>query len=158
MSNFDPRSPSYVPPGGTVELDGSGFNYKECNQTAETILAAGTVLSATTAYTLNNIGCKGAYFFLYVDSLPASGSTTVALKVQIFNAANRRRTIGALTAISASVDALLLIAPGVGGASVGAVSSAINASLPRTFQVRLSLSTGATSKDVALSLDMMRVL
>jgi hypothetical protein len=150
MSNFDPRSPDYIPPGAVIVTDGSTFSYQEGNQTATTLLAASS-LSATTAISgISNLDCKGALFLLDISAMPASGSTTVALKLMIDSP--RTAVFAARAALSAAGLAMFMVYPGI-SASAGGVSCP----LPRTFSARLSLSTGATSKECVLSLTMMRI-
>lgn len=148
MSNFDPNSPSYVPPGAVLAFDGKTFDYREANQTAVAILS-GTV-SASTATAVQNFSCRGGLFILDITSLPGSASTTVALKLMTTNP--RTATFATLAALSSTGTVMLTVYPGV-AESAGMRS----APLPRNFTARLSLSTGATSKEVALSLTMMRI-
>lgn len=148
MSNFDPRSPSYTPPGAVLATDGTDFNYAEANQSIETLLSS-SVISASTAVSVGNFGCKGALFFLDVTSVPGSGSTTVALKLQVTSPRTAQFATRAAVSLGAS---LFMVYPGI-SASAGGVSSP----LPRRFSALLSLSTGATSKEVQLSLSMMRL-
>lgn len=148
MSNFDPSSPDYLPPGATLAYDGKTFGYREANQTAVAILS-GTI-SASTATAVENFFCRGGLFVLNITSLPASASTTVALKLMTTNPATA--TFATLAARSAVGAVMLTVYPGV-AESAGMRS----APLPRNFTARLSLSTGATSKEVALSLTMMRI-
>lgn len=151
MSNFDPSSPSYVPPGGIVTTDRVGFNIMEGNSTAVQLLVGGTVLSASTAITVNNPSCRGAMFLFDIVSFPASGSTTAVLKIQTVDPGrNTVFTHGAGAARSASGITQLTIYPGVTG-STSAIFSQV---LPKNFQAKISLSTGATSKEVSLSLTM----
>ena len=154
MSNFDPKSPSYVPPGATVVNDGSTFTLREANQTAETILAASTLLTASTAVTINNIGCRGGLFILDVTELPASASTTIALKINLVDPVGlRTATLASRAAISTTGQAILMVYPGV-SASAGGVAQV----LPRTFSTKLSISSAATNKSCILSLSMLRIL
>ena len=149
MSNFDPNSPSYVPPGAVLQTDGVTFNFSEANQTATTVLASSS-LSASTAVSVQNFGCRGALFILNVTQLPGSASTTVALKLR--TTAPAAFVFAARAAISATGAAGFMCYPGI-SASVGGVSTP----LPRAFEALLSLSTGATSKECVLSLTMMRI-
>lgn len=152
MSQFDPASPGYVPPGNVVN-NGDQFTVREGNQTSQTLLAVGTILSASTAVTVTNFGCRGAIFTLDIASFPGSASTTVALKINVIGPGARTQTIATRATLSTSGMSVLVVYPGI-SASAGGVSSP----LPKTFSVQLSLSTGATSKEVALSLGMMRIV
>lgn len=149
MSNFDPRSPSYVPPGVILVDDGTSFNYVEGNQTATAIVASSTI-SASTAVAVNNLGCRGALFVLDVTAIPGSLSTSIALKLNVTSP--RTATFASRATVSASGEVVFMVYPGI-SASAGGVSCP----LPRNFSVQLSLSTGATSKDVTLSLNMLRI-
>lgn len=151
MSNFDPSSPSHVPQGAILAFDGSTHDVVECNQTATALLATSTSLSASTAIAgISNRGCKGALFLLDVSAVPASGSTTIALKLNIDSP--RTATFAARAAVSAAGIVTFMVYPGI-SASAGGIASP----LPRTFSAKLSLSTGATSKECVLSLSMMRI-
>lgn len=152
MSQFDnSQSPNYVPPGGVMQFNGDGFNYYEGNQTAQDILASSSLSASTSIAGLSNPGCRGAIFVVRVSSLPGSASTTVALKLFV-TAAGVTADFASRTPISATGASLFMVYPGV-SASAGGVSSP----LPKTFGARLSLSTGATSKEVVLSMTMMRI-
>lgn len=149
MSNFDPKSPSYVPPGGTLVNDGATFDYAEGNQTAVAVLAAGTVLSASTAVSVGNLGCRGGLFMMDITSFPGSASTTAALKITVVDPiGGRTATLATRAAVSATGQALLMVYPAPLSASAGAQVGI----LPRTFNVKVSVSTGAASGGVTLSL------
>lgn len=150
MSNFDPRSPDYVPPGATLAYDGASYSTIEGNQTATTLLASSSLSASTAIAGIANPNCKGALFILDVTALPGSGSTTIALKLQ--TVLPRTATFAARAAVSASGAAVFMVYPGI-SASAGGVASP----LPRTFNALISLSTGATSKECVLSLTMMRI-
>lgn len=156
MSQFDNgKSPAYVPPGAILAADNGSFSFIEGNQTATTILASSS-LSATTAIAgISNFGCKGALFLLDISAMPASGSVGIALKLQI---TSPRTAVFATTVQFNSVGIKPIMAyPGVAaGGSASLVG--LNVALPRTFGARISLSTGATSKECILSLHMMRIL
>lgn len=148
MSNFDPTVPDYTPPGAIFQWDGTTYRPYEGNQTIETVLASSS-LSASTAVSVNNFGCRGALFILNVTAVPGSGSTTIALKLRT---TTTNVVFAARAAVSAAAAVGFMVYPGV-SASAGGVSSP----LPRNFQALLSLSTGATSKECVLSLSMMRI-
>lgn len=151
MSNFDPTSPSYVPPGGVVVQTGDGFSYAEGNQTATTVLAAVSLSASTAIAGLTNAGCRGALFAVNVTQLPGSASTTIALKI-FTTVGGSNVAFAQRTPISATGVSLFMVYPGI-SASAGGVASP----LPKTFGANLSLSTGATSKEVVLSVTMMRI-
>lgn len=153
MSNFDPRSPSYVPPGGQLLEAGDAFAYAEGNQTATALLAANTLLAASTAVAVTGNQCKGALFVLAVDAVPASASTTIALKINIIDpVSTRTATFASRAAVSASGVAVLMVYPGV-SASAGGQSSP----LPKSFSVQLSVSSAAANNTSTLSLSMFRI-
>jgi hypothetical protein len=144
-------SPAYIPPGTMLQFGGDAFAYFEGNQTAQAILAAVTLSANTTVAALNNAGCRGAIFVVNVTALPGSASTTVALKLFV-TAAGITADLVSRTPISATGPSVFMVYPGL-SASIGGVSCVI----PRNFGVRLSLSTGATSKECSLSMTMMRI-
>lgn len=155
MSNFDPSAPDYVPPGAILARDNGSFSFVEGNQTSTALLASSSLSASTAISGISNPGCKGALFLLDISAMPASGSVGIALKFQI----NSPRTaVFANTVQFNSVGIKpVMVYPGVaagGSASLVGVSCA----LPRTFGVKISLSTGATSKECILSLHMMRIL
>jgi predicted phage tail protein len=154
MSNFDPRSPSYIPPGGGVVDDGTTYNIIQGNQTAQTILAAGTVLTASTSVAVDNFNCRGGLFTLDITTLPASASNTYALKILTVDPVGGRTvTLATRAAVAVSGVAALLVYPGI-SASVGGVASV----LPRAFNVKVSISSGATNNSATMSLSFMRIL
>jgi len=153
MSNFDPSSPSYVPPGGSVLTDGNSFNYEEGNQTAVSLLASSSLSAGTAVVGISNLGCRGAIFLVNVTAIPGSASTTIALKLRASdpNSANKF-VFAARGPISATGLAGFMVYPGISASAAG-----VSSVLPRTFDALLSLSTGATSKEVVLSMSMMRI-
>lgn len=148
MSNFDPTVPDYVPPGSILAFDGSTYNPLEGNGTA-TVAFSGS-LSASTAVSILNHGCRGALFVLNVTSLPGSASTTIALKLRTTSPA--AFVFAARAAVSATGAVGFMVYPGI-SASAGGVSSP----LPKRFEALLSISTGATSKECVLSLTHMKI-
>lgn len=114
------------------------------------VLARSASVSAGTLYTVTNPGYHTrltAYFNIH--SLPGSASTTANIGFFATDPVN-----GALYAINT---------PGVARSATGLTTymmgnvttsgnSAINCVLPRTFTITISLSTGATSKEVVFSL------
>lgn len=145
----------------------SQFNpdFNELNQPVhqERILMPSTSLSASTAIAVTNFAGRGAMFFMNITSaFPGSGSTTYALKVKAImpNAVLSAVTIAACAPMSASGVSTLIIYPGAlrsstaPSASTDAAMAVFGCPLPRTFNVVVSLSTGATSKEVTMSLGM----
>jgi hypothetical protein len=149
MSQFDPATPSNVPPGGVLAYDGKTFSHHEANQTAVAIL--NSTISASTATAVENFGCKGAFFVLNVAGYPGSASTTLALKLMTTDPVTA--TFASRAAVSANGAVMFHVYPGI-SASVGGVSCP----LPRNFTARISVSTGATSIGMAISLTMMRIV
>ena len=123
---------------------------------AGTIIMASTSLSASTAVPVTNWTGRGIMAFMNITSaFPVSASTTYALKVKAIDptAANSFVTIGAATPRSASGVSTVTIYPGI-AVSAG-VNCQVNMVCPRDIVIVASLSTGATSKEVVMSLGMM---
>ena len=134
------------------------------NTTASAIAIAGTIISASQAYNIINQNCRGALFFLRPTAWPGSGSTSLALKIKMAQdpvaAGGTQPTIASFVSqgLSAgtSAGAAYLVYPTAvtGGLSANTVVSP----LPRNYQVIVSLSTGATSKETTFSLSVMHLL
>jgi hypothetical protein len=123
---------------------------------AGVILMAATSLSASTAIPVTNWNGRGIMAFMNITSaFPGSASTTYALKVRAVNplSAGTYVVLGSATPRSASGVSTVTIYPGI-AASAGP-NAQINMCVPRDIQIVASLSTGATSKEVVLSLGMM---
>lgn len=150
MSTFDPRTPSHVPPGGALDYDGSAYAVTESNQTPITLFGSVTISATTIASSITNRGARGAIFILDITGIPGSASTTVALKLQ--TVVPRTATFASRAAVSSSGTAVFMVYPGI-SASIGGVSCP----LPHSFNALLSVSAGATNKDITLSLTMMRI-
>lgn len=150
MSQFDPRSPAHVPAGGALDYDGSAYAVLESNQSPVTLFGSVTISATTVASSITNRGCRGALFILDVTGYPGSASATIALKLQ--TTVPRTATFAARAAVSGSGAAVFMVYPGI-SASEGGVSCP----LPHSFNALLSVSAGATSKDITLSLTMMRI-
>ena len=129
----------------------------------ERVLMASSSLSASTAISVTNFDGIGAMFFMNITSaFPGSASTTYALKVKMVVPNNTALTItlGATTPMSASGTTTLCIYPGAlrsstaPSASTDANLAVFGCPLPRAFNVVASLSTGATSKEVVMSIGM----
>ena len=135
--------------------NGSAFESLRGN-TAE-ILMASSSLSASTAIAVTNFSGRGIYAYMNITSaFPASGSTTYTLKVKTIppNATASGTTIAACPPRSASGMTTLCIYPGavVGSNSAGTAITHSGFPLPRDFRVVASLSSGATSKEVVMSI------
>jgi hypothetical protein len=124
---------------------------------------ASSSLSASTAISVTNFAGRGAFFFMNITSaFPGSASTTYALKVKMSmpNATASSVTLAAMTPASASGAYVLCVYPGAlrsstaPSASTNALMAVFGCPLPANFTVMVSLSTGATSKEVVMSLGM----
>lgn len=169
MSNFDPTIPGAVTgtPTGAQNLvyNETTFDLQRGN-TDQVILASSSV-SASQVVTVTNFNGRGIYAYMNITSaFPGSGSTTYALKIKAVqpNATTSAQTIAACAPVSASGCTVLCVYPGAskatGSNSTSAIANLAVASLPlpRTFQVVASLSTGATSKEVVMSLGLTIIL
>jgi hypothetical protein len=152
MSQFDPSTPGGVPPGSTLQWDGSTFNWTEGNRLVENLQASLTMSAASvTIASINNPGCRGAMFLMNVTQMPGSASTTLAMKL-FLTAGGVTADFAVRTPISAVGCYVFTLYPGI-SASAGGVSCP----LPRQFGMRISASYGATSKETVFSLSMMRI-
>ena len=126
------------------------------NRAGQIIMAA-TSLSASTAVPVTNWTGRGIMAFMNVSSaFPVSASTTYCLKVKAVDPTgpgNTYVTLGAATPRSASGVSTVCVYPGI-TVSAG-VNCQVNMACPRDLVIVASLSTGATSKEVVLSLGMM---
>lgn len=127
------------------------------------ILMPSTSLSASTAISVTNFAGRGAIFFMNITSaFPGSSSSTVALKVKIVqpNALLSAVTIAACTPTSVSGVSVLVCYPGAlrsstaPSVSTNAALYVMGCPLPANFSVVASFSSGATSKEVVMSLGM----
>jgi hypothetical protein len=133
------------------------------NTTASAVAVAGTVISASTAYNIINNNCRGALFYLRPTAFPGSGSTTIALKIRMLTdpvagggAQPVIAAFGATNNVSGSTGYAFVVYP---TAITGALSAtSVVSPLPRNYQIFLSLSTGATSKEVTFSLSVMHLV
>jgi hypothetical protein len=125
------------------------------------VLMASSSLSASTAIAVTNFNGRGIFAYMNITSaFPGSASTTWALKLKAIqpNATASAVTLAACFPASASGAYVLCVYPGASKATAsGSTSAQANlavASLPvpRNFQIVASLSTGATSKEVVMSL------
>ena len=142
---------------GNMGYNGSGFEMMR--QNLATILMASTSLSASTAIEVTNFNGRGIYAYMNITSaFPGSGSTTYTLKVKSVppNASASGTVIAACPPRSASGLTTLCIYPGavVGSNSAGTAITHSGFPLPRNFKVVASLSSGATSKEVVMSIGM----
>lgn len=120
----------------------------------QTIIAmASSSLTASTAIPITNFNGRGVMAFMNITSFAAgSGSTTYALKIKALNPLSTGSvvTLGGASPQSASGVSTLCVYPGI-AASAGA-NAQVSMALPRDFQLVASLSSGATSKGVVMSL------
>jgi hypothetical protein len=165
MSQFDPSVPNGVPPNSELWYNETTFDYVRNN--VDKILMASSSLSASTAISVTNFNGRGIYAYMNITSaFPGSGSTTYTLKIKAIqpNALLSAQTIAAAPPMNASGCSILCIYPGAskttGSNSTSAIANLAVASLPmpRNFQVVASLSAGATSKEVVMSLGMTIIL
>ena len=168
MSRFDAIAPNNGYPCFNPLLGDGETRYGAAtgNTTASAVAVLNTTISASTAYNVINQNCRGALFYLKVSAFPGSLSTTIALKVRMAQdpiaAAGTQFIIAAFPAVSSSAGVAFMVypAPMTVQAASGFSSSTNYACspLPRNYQVLLSLSTGATSKEVTFSLSVMHIL
>ena len=147
------------PIGSTCNLQYNGSGYEAVRQNLSQILMAATSLSASTSIDVTSFNGRGIYAYMNITSaFPGSGSTTYTLKVKTIppNASASGSVIAACPPRSASGMTTLCIYPGatVGSNSAGTAITHSGFPLPRDFRVVASLSSGATSKEVVMSLGM----
>lgn len=147
------------PVGSNVNLVYNGSAFESLRNNTSEILMASTSLSASTAIAVTNFSGRGIYAYMNITSaFPGSGSTTYTLKVKTIppNASASGTVIAACPPRSASGMTTLCIYPGavVGSNSAGTAITHSGFPLPRNFSVVASLSSGATSKEVVMSIGM----
>lgn len=171
MSKFDGLVPNNGYPCINV-LDSDGetrYGAHTGNTTASAVAALNTVISASTAFNVVNQNCRGALFFLKAASFPGSASTAMALKIRLVldpvSGAVPQFVIASFASINTTAGVAYLVYPGLtppatpGGATgFSASANYVNMVLPRNYQCFISLSTGATSKEVTFSLSVMHIL
>lgn len=153
MSQFDPRVPAGAVPSAPLTYDpvGDAFDLQRSNHNVS--LRAALTASANVTLTTTNVNSRGAIFFFDIASLPGSGSTTLALKVQMVDpVGGRAAIIAAGVARSATGMTTLVVHPEV--LSAVSATKVTNFVLPRNVQCYVSQSSGATSKDVVWSIGM----
>jgi hypothetical protein len=116
-------------------------------------------LSASTAIPITNPGFPGIMAFMNITSaFPGSASTTYALKIKAVSPLSVGATVvlGNCTPRSASGQSVLVLYPGcqVFSATTGPIST-FSIGVPRDIQIVASLSAGATSKEVVMSIGYM---
>ena len=143
------------PVGSNCNLGYNGSGFESMRQNLSQVLMASSSLSASTAISVTNFNGRGVYAYMNITSaFPGSGSTTYTLKIKSIppNATASAFTIAAAAPRSASGMSVICMYP---GAIIGTASSTVVHSglpVPRDFQVVASLSSGATSKEVVMSL------
>lgn len=170
MSRFDPLAPNNgYPCQNNLLSDGeTRYGVQTGNTTASAVAVLNTVISASTAYNVINQNCRGALIYFRPTVFPGSGSTTIALKVRMAQdpiaAGGVQFLLASFAAVSGSAGIAYMVYPntapagGATGFSAGATGNYVNQALPRNYQILLSLSTGATSKEVTFSLSVMHIL
>lgn len=168
MSRFDPNAPNngYQCFNNLLSDGETRYGVQTGNTTASAVAALNTVISASTAYNVINNNGRGAIIYFRPTAFPGSGSTTVALKVRMAQdpiaAAGVQPILAAFPAVSGSAGVAYMVypAPMTVQAASGFSSSTTYACipLPRNYQILLSLSTGATSKEVTFSLSVMHLV
>lgn len=171
MSQFDPVAPNNGYPCFNPLLGDGEKRYgaQTGNTTASAVAALNTVISASTAYNVINQNCRGAIIYFRPTVFPGSASTTVALKVRLqtdpIAGGGTQQVIASFQAVSGSAGIAYMVYPNLSppatpGGVTGFSASAnyVNMVLPRNYQIFLSLSTGATSKEVTFSLSVMHIL
>ena len=156
MSNQDPTLPNNpLPIVQPILGDGQSlYKAQTGNTTCSAVAVAGTVLTASKVYQINNYNCRGAIISFKPTAYPASGSATVALKVQYFDSTTNMTTnIATIAATSLSTGAQLLIYPGISTSALG-----INAPLPRVYQLNVSLSIASVTGGVTFGLGVQHIL
>lgn len=172
MSQFDPSAPNNgYPCMNPLMGDGEKrYTAQTGNTTASAVAVLSTVISASTAYNITNTNCRGALFYLRPTAYPGSGSANLVLKIRM--AVDPVALGGAQpiiaqfgpVGIGGSAGYAYMVYPcagtaGIGsGFSVGATGNFVNMPLPRNYQVLVSLSAAATSKEVTFSLSVMHIL
>ena len=114
---------------------------------SQTVAQSASVTAGTNYSLVNDFG-RGIIAFFTIHSLPASGSTTAALKIRAVDPVTGGfSNLLAGAARSASGTTVMMVGPGISTSALG-----VPALLPRDLNLLLSLSTGATSKDVVYSI------
>ena len=168
MSNQDPALPNNpFPIVQPILGDGQKLYAAQTgNTTPSSVAALNTVISASTAYNITNPNCRGALFYLRPTAFPGSGSTTIALKIRMqvdpVAGGGTQFNLAAFPAVSGSAGVAYMCYPAPmtvqGGSNFSSSANYACIALPRAYQAWLSLSTGATSKEVAFSLSVMHLL
>jgi len=145
-----PNIPGQLTIAQNTQFNGTDQEFIRAN-TEETVFASASRTATVTSGDLTNYNHRGAIFFLDNTSLPASGSTTVALVLQL-----KDPTSGKYVEVfrsqqhSATVSTTAItIYPGITSGS-----DAASLSLPRTFRILAAVSAGATSKVAIFSIGM----
>jgi len=162
MSMFDPRVPAGTPDQANLLYNESADTFVVGRANQSRVLMASTSISASTAVAFTNHNARGVVAFMSISSaFPGSGSTTYTLKVKMTDPASGNVvTLAAAPPRSASGTDALVVYPGAiaGSASAGATVTRSGMPAPRDITVTASLSSGATSKEVVMSLGIMTIL
>lgn len=106
-------------------------------------------ITAAVTYTINNPGYHTRLnIYWNIHSFPGSASTTIAMAINAIEPVNAA-TFNLLSPAARSATGTVMYAFGNVTTSAPA---ATNCALPNKIQLALSLSTGATSKDVVFSI------
>lgn len=168
----NPNLPKYPYPISQPLLDdgeGGGASWQTGNTTASAVAVVNTVISASTAYNVINRNCRGALFYLKPTAYPGSGSANLVLKIRMAQdpiaGAGAQPILAQFgpVGIGGSAGYAYMVYPSAGptagsGFSVGATGNYVNMPLPRNYQVLVSLSAAATSKETTFSLSVMHLL
>lgn len=124
-------------------------------QNTSQILAASASLSAGTNYAVTNLFSKNLMVYFNVHSFPGSASTTIALKIRSIDPVNGGFTqiaqMPTTAARTATGMTILQIGPFMNSVSAAGFANAMTI-IPRDLNFLVSLSFGATSKEVVFSL------
>ncbi len=171
MSNFGPLLPNNgLPVVQPVLSDGeTRYGVQTGNTTASAVAVLNTVISASTAYNVINRNCRGAIFYIKPTVYPGSGSANLTVKIRMATDPVAGGGAQVLIAsfppvgVGGSAGYAYMVYPSAGpvagsGFSQGATGNYVPMPLPRNYQVLVSLSAAATSKETTFSLSVMHLL
>jgi len=132
-----------------LQFNGTDHEFIRAN-IEDTVRVSGTASATVTSADITNFNFSGAIFFLDITSLPASGSTTVALAIQAKDpTSGKYATLFTSAQVSAVGTTAVMIYPGLSSSANGTTGI-----LPRTFRIQSNVSAGATSKAAVFSVGM----